>query len=1200
MADAIVTDVLARISADASNFVRNMNQAAQSADAFGGSLKNAGTSMNGANQQMQGFAGGASLAHKTMMGLGTVTTVVGGAMIALGVKSFHAAAQVNEMDVAMRAVGNATGLGYTALKKATIAVRDNGIEMASAQQMVLLYAKANLQLADAQKVARVAQDLAVLSGSNSTDTAMRLTYAIMNQDTLMLRNLGITKTASQAYQEYAVANHTSAKALTEFQKKQAITNMVIAEGAKVQGVYEAAMKEPAKVLRSFPRLFNDIQVSVGQGLTKAFGPLILSAYNATKSFTSLVREGGALTPVVDAIGRAFSYVTAPITAGINALKTFLDGLKKTSDTIKMYRERVVGVAGTSAEIEAKTKALAETFAKFLPIIAAVGTALGLKVGKELTAGIPILGNFVSAFHPLVGALLAFVLTSPAIQQALMNLVSAFSPLIDVVKGSADSMAGAFTGAINILAGAINVLASGVRIVTEFLARNADTVQTLVGIIVGAYVAYRTITGVMVAYNAILGIVKTAQQAYAIMTYATTVGVTGLTKAMELLKIAFLANPVGAIIAGIAILVAAFVMAWKHSETFRNVMTEVFNTVAKYVGIYIAYILRTLATIIGGFGQLMEQGSIFRTIFVGYINTIAKAYGWAVSSILGVVANLIGGLGRLLESNDTLRKGLIAIINGMANAYRFVFGDMLGVLADFILKIADFLSSNEKFRKAFIEIFNGIAKGVGYVVGFLLDTLAGLLTGLANVIGTVSGFGKAFVGVFNSIGSAVTGALGNLWDKVKDFFNNLSKPVKMILNALGFTAIANGISKIAGGLGSFTKGVFNFADSAEGALRRMATTLGNAADKARKFTSKDFGSAIYDSTVAALTKTGNSLKAFSEKVKKENPYKDVGTGMVASIISGLSKAEGVVQGWADKIKDFSEKDFGGALANFILRAAKTASDWLNSAADSVLAFTGKDFVGNVTDAIGSFTDLIGGMFDGLTNAGGEIETIFDNVSDGLDSVADGTDNAAQRAAERLKRITDAAKSALSEIQKQAQEVLSFSDTVKKSITDFGGIATLAPDQGVPVTANMIIDNMRQRLAKITAFGNDLRALAGLGLNNASLQELISAGPVAGGAMAAALLKEGQSAVSQVNTFQSGIDLAGTAIGDIAARSQFGMGTVEAQGVVNTKIEVKEGAVQIIFGDNLDTATKTDIRDAVNSAIADAMAELARELANQRAA
>jgi hypothetical protein len=148
--------------------------------------------------------------------------------------------------------------------------------------------------------------------------------------------------------------------------------------------------------------------------------------------------------------------------------------------------------------------------------------------------------------------------------------------------------------------------------------------------------------------------------------------------------------------------------------------------------------------------------------------------------------------------------------------------------------------------------------------------------------------------------------------------------------------------------------------------------------------------------------------------------------------------------------------------------------------------------------------------------------------------------------------------------------------------------------------MIIDNMRQRLAKITKFGTDLRTLAGLGLNNASLQELIQAGPIAGGAMAAALVKEGQSAVSQVNTFQSGINLASSAIGDIATRSQFGMGTAEAEGVVNTKIEIKEGAVQIVFGENIDSETRGDIREIVNSAITEALAELAREIANARTA
>ena len=1199
MADAIVTDVLARISADASNFVRNMNQAAQTADNFGGSLRNAGNAINGTNQQIQGLAGGASLAQKTMMGLGAITTVVGGSMIAFGVKSFYAAAQVNEMDVAMRAVGNSTGLGYTAMRQATIAVRDNGIEMASAQQMVLLYAKAQLNLADASKVARVAQDLAVLSGANSTETAMRLTYAIMNQDTLMLRHLGITKTASQAFEEYARANGTSAKALTEFEKKQAITNMVVAEGGKVFGVYEAAMKEPAKVLRSFPRLFNEMQVAVGQGLTAAFGPLILSAYNAVKAFTALVNEGGALTPIVDAIGRAFVYMVSPIAKALDTFGKFLKKIQETADTAKMYQERLTGIAGYSAILEAKTKSLSETFAKLMPLIAAVGTFLSVKFGRGLLDGIPIIGNFVKGLNPLYSGLLALVLTSPVIQQALMNLVSAFAPLLQIVKGSGDALGGAFTGALNVVAGAINVLARGVRVVTEFLARNAETVKILVGVLLGAYAAYRIITGAMIVYNAILRIVQTAQLQYHLLMMGTTGSVGKLTKAMGLLRVAFLANPVGAIIAGIAILVAAFVMAWKNSETFRNVMTEVFNTVAKYAGIYIAYLLTTLARILDAFASLMEQGSVFRTIFVGYINTVAKAYGWAISTILNAVATFIGGLGRLISSNETVKSTLINIINAMANAYRFVFGDMLGVVADFILRIADWLESNERFRRGFVVIFNGVAKALGYVVGFLLDSLALFLTGLANVIKNVTGFAKGVVGAFNGIGTAVTNVLKNLWSRVKDFFNSLNTPVKMILKALGFDSIANGIKNIAGSISSFTKGVFNFADSSESALRKMATTLGNAADKARAFTAKDFGSAIYDSTVKALKNTGNALKKFSDSVKKSNPYRDVGTGLVDSIVAGFAKTETTLNAWADKIKTFSEKDFGSTIADFLVRAARTASEWLTNAADKVLEFTGENFVGNVAEAVGNFTDLIGGMFDDLTNAGEAIETIFDNVSDGLDDVADGADSAAQRAADRLKRITDAAKSALAEIQKQAQEVLSFSDTVKKAITDFGGISSLAPEQGVPVTANMIIDNMRQRLAKITKFGNDLRALAGLGLNNASLQELIQAGPIAGGTMAAALLKEGQSAVTQVNTFQSGIDLAGSAVGDIAARSQFGMGVTEAQGVVNTRIEVKEGAVQIVFGEGIDSETKGDIRDAVNDAIKEALAELAREIANSRA-
>lgn len=1105
MADAIVTDVLARISADASNFVRNMNQAAQSADAFGGSLKNAGASMNGANQQIQSFAGSAGIAHKTLMGLGAVSAIAGGAIIAFGVKSFHAAAQVNEMDVAMRAVGKSTGLGYKAMREATLAVRDNGIEMAAAQQMVLLYAKANLQLSDSSKVARVAQDLAVLSGANSTDTAMRLTYAIMNQDTLMLRHLGITKTASQAFEEYARANDTTTKSLTEYQKKQAITNMVIAEGAKVAGVYEAAMKEPAKVLRSFPRLFNEIQVAVGQGLTSAFGPLILSTYNATKAFTALVRDGGALTPIVDAIGRAFTYMVAPITAGMDALKKFLTQIQKTSDTVQMYRERIVGVAGASAEIETRTRALSESFAKFLPIIAAVGSALSVFFGRSLLQGVPIIGNLlgsIGAGGPLIAGFVALILTVPQLQEAFVNLFKAFAPLKDMAMEVSGALGGVFAFAVASLVAVVNGLASVILKTTTWMASHKDMVYALA---------------------AGIGVATIAFQLYSNWAVITAAKVKILDFYNKILASSLLL-PILSILA----LVTAFVYLWRTSETFRNVMTQVIDQVAKVVGAGIAFVLNTFASLLEGFAKVMGQGGALRDLFILVFNGIIKAVG-------------------------------------------FVIAGVINYFADLLLAYSKLMSSGSGFAKAITAVWTFVGDVIKNVVVFFIKSFANIIGLYAGLLEAVAEFGDGFTQGFNKIGKVVAdfakGVLTILGKLLSGVFSAAKNLVKGIVDAITgvFKGGNNSAEEAAKNMGSWTDKVFAFTNAGAKALRGIERGLNNTAKKIEKI--------------------------------------DVGTfveSYVAGLSNGAKTAGTFLQGIAKKITDFTSKDWGTGIANTLVAAANVAATWLRSAATNVLNFTSTSFTQNLTEGISGFLDLVQGMFDTADKAiGKESETLFDPVTDAMDDIADGADGAAQRAAERLKRITEAAKSALSEIQKQAQEVLAFSDQVKKGINDFGGIASLSPDQGVPVTANMIIDNMRQRLAKITKFGTDLRTLAGLGLNNASLQELISAGPVAGGAMAAALVKEGQSAVSQVNSFQSGIDLAGSAIGDIAARSQFGMGTEEAKGVVNTKIEIKEGAVQIIFGDNLDNETRTDIRETVNSAIAEAMAELARELANSRA-
>lgn len=1104
MADAIVTDVLARISADASNFVRNMGQAAGVADNFSKSLREAGNVAGGVNGSMYGLAESSAVVNKAMFAVGGAVTVATGAVVAFGVQSFQAAAQVNEMDVAMRAVGNATGLGYKALKEATIAIRNNGIEMASAQQMTLLYAKANLQLADASKIARVAQDLAVLSGSNSTDTAMRLTYAIMNQDTLMLRNIGITKTASDAYAEYARENNTVAKALTEAQKKQAITNMVIAEGAKVAGVYEAAMKEPAKVLRSFPRLINDIQVAVGQGLTQAFGPIILSAYNLTKQFSHMVREGGAFEPIVKAIGQAFTYMISPITKGIDAFKKFLEKIQRTSDLANSYRERVYGAVGATQKMNDKVETMAENFARFLPIVMAVAGAISTSFGASLLSGVPVLGSFLGMLNPIAVGLVILVATIPKVQEAFGRLISSVKPVLEFFKGFAVAVQGIFSGAVGILIGLINGLSNVFSNVFGWFKKHEGLLYSLgigIGVVATAFGIYKgAITawmGVQKAYIALqeAGILLTAWQVVAIGT-----------------------------------LVGAIVYAWKNFETFRNVVTGVLDAVAKVVGSAIGFVLNSFASLLEAFARAMSIGGSFRDFFILAFNTIIKVVGYIIAGVLTHFASLVGAFGKIIGSSDDMREGLAKVFGG-------------------ILDLGKTLAS------------------------FLIRSLANVVGLFAGILEAVDGFGEGWEQGFNKIGK---------------FISDFAKGVMGILGQL-LKGVWGAAKSMVSGLVNAVKGIFTGAnDSAQASANSISS-----------WTNKTVGFAA--TGVKALRGIQRSLESTANKIEDFSGI-NVGRSLVNGLVDASNKASSVLTGMANSVLAFANKDWGTGIADTAVAAATVAAAWLRGVAGKVIDFTKDGFTKNLTEGIGDFMNLMDGFLGGMKDQLDKTtENLFDPVNSALDDVADGATDSAQKAADRLKRISDAAKSALEEIKKQAQDVLGFSENVKKAITDFGGIATLAPEQGVPVTAGMILDNMRQRLAKISEFGNNLRELARMGLNNTSLQELISAGPIAGGAMAKALVKEGESAISQVNALQSGISMAGTAIGDIATRSQYGMGIAEAQGIVgDTNIEIKEGAVQIVFGADVTAESRQEIRDTVNSAIKQALDDLAREIANQRTA
>jgi hypothetical protein len=215
------------------------------------------------------------------------------------------------------------------------AIRKNGIEAAVAQGAVAQFIRASLDLSKAADIARVAQDAAVISGMNSTETFDMITLGIVKMNTEILRTAGITVDANVAYAEYAKSVKKSAASLTSAEKQQALMNAVLKQGGNIAGAYAAAMQEPGKVLRSFPRYFNDIFVAIGGVLKPLFGKVVIGAAEFLKKLTGAVSEGGALYPVLVKLTNAFEplitdfmrFVSevdfAPIAAQLMKLATWL-------------------------------------------------------------------------------------------------------------------------------------------------------------------------------------------------------------------------------------------------------------------------------------------------------------------------------------------------------------------------------------------------------------------------------------------------------------------------------------------------------------------------------------------------------------------------------------------------------------------------------------------------------------------------------------------------------------------------------------------------------------------------------------------------------------------------------------------------------------------------------------------------------------
>ncbi len=178
---------------------------------------------------------------------------------------------------------------------------------------------------------------------------------------------------------------------------------------------------------------------------------------------------------------------------------------------------------------------------------------------------------------------------------------------------------------------------------------------------------------------------------------------------------------------------------------------------------------------------------------------------------------------------------------------------------------------------------------------------------------------------------------------------------------------------------------------------------------------------------------------------------------------------------------------------------------------------------------------------------EITPKLDTVTKGLGGAGD----AAKKMADRIKEASDALKKYLEAALDDAKTQLAdaqtaftdFATSVSDSIKDAFSFAD-AKEAGDETGAGFL-QGLRDQVAGIVKYGNDVKTLLGMGLSQEALQAVLDAGGESGAAIAAELIAGGTSAIKETNELVMAAENAAATIGTQAAQQWFGAGVDNAK-------------------------------------------------------
>ncbi|MFF1284307.1 phage tail tape measure protein [Streptomyces sp. NPDC058299] len=427
-----------------------------------------------------------------------------------------------------------------------------------------------------------------------------------------------------------------------------------------------------------------------------------------------------------------------------------------------------------------------------------------------------------------------------------------------------------------------------------------------------------------------------------------------------------------------------------------------------------------------------------------------------------------------------------------------------------------------FRNFVNSAFHAIGAAIGWVVGFVKANWPAILTLLTGPIG---------IAVLTIV---------KYWGKIK----------------AGFVAMYHGTVAVGKSLVSWIAGLPGRAQAALSALGARVVSVASSA-----------WSRFKSATVQKVADLLGYVRALPSRIK-------AGLGNLGSLL--LSAGMDLIRGMIHGITSMA----GAAIAK-----VKSVGSSMVSGMKSVLGIHSPS---RVFRQLGYYVNQ--GLVDGLTGstarvkaATRRIETLlmqtYNKVADlkhtrgvgkgwvksheatikKLQAYAKREDAVLRALATKRDSVAKKLKSAqkhLKDLQKRwSDEVKSVADGIKQGFT----IVTEAPQEGVALTSQDVVNKMRDQMQKATQFAAQLQLLKKKGLSASLIAQIAAAGADQGGATAAALANATKGQIDEINKLNKKTNTAADSAGKAVADAMYGNGIKAAKGLVKG-LQSQEKAIE----------------------------------------